>query len=240
MLDPIMPLVCDELAPETVAALNRKIAACAPDHPLRKESEDSDLYVWTEGDCTVAIYKSKAGFYFSRISHNLESTLMAEIRGKREYLCTMFVVDEPEDAVAGTGGTPLSGEAAVKKLLEHFQEKHGVKLFSQMDYFDFHHRGARLLLVKLPSSVLRHMLAPTGGFLSTTFSGPLDSLQTIPTLVRVVTEMPERDGQRAVIVTKYTEGLHDKAMRLHWDIVREIIARPNSGITIGPIALWDS
>lgn len=230
-----MPLVCDELAPETVAALNRKIFALPEEHPLKRESADCDMTITQIED--VAVYKSKAGFYFSRIAHNLESTLMADIRGKREYLCTMFVVDEPDGP---EGPAPLTGDEAVQKLKERFLETHGERLYNQIDFFDFYHRGARLLLVKLPSSVLRHMLAPTGGFLTTTFSGPVDKLATIPTLVKLVTEMPERDGQRAVIVTKYTEGLYHKAAGLHWDIVREVIKRPHSGIYLGPIAVWDS
>jgi hypothetical protein len=231
-----MPLVCEELAPETVAALNRKIFALGDDHPLKRESTDCDMVVSRIED--VAVYKSKAGFYFTRVSHNLESTIMSEIRGKREYLCTMFVVDEHEPE--SHDRPVLTGDEAVQKLKERFLESHGLRLYNQIDFFDFYDRGARLLLVKLPSSVLRHMLAPTGGVLTTIFSGPLEKLSELPTLVKVVTTMPERDGQRAAIVTQYGEGLYYKAAQIHWDIVKEVMRKPNSGIYIGPIAVWDS
>ena len=87
------------------------------------------------------------------------------------------------------------------------------------------------------------MLAPSGGLLKTAYSGPVDSLGAIPTLAKlgVLSNDFVVDGKiNSMIVTEYKDIHYLIVQRLHWDIVREVIARPHSGITLGPVAVWDA
>jgi hypothetical protein len=161
---------------------------------------------------------------------DLETEILRHIRGSRNYHCTAFEVDADDPSV-------------VEKLLDRFQEQHGVKLRNQMDWCVIHFQGKQLMLCKLPSCMLRHMLAPTGGLMKTLYKGPVESLQSIPTLVKlgVLSNDFIVDGRiSSAIVTEYKEYHYEAVQRLHWDIVREVVARPHSGITLGPIAVWDA
>jgi hypothetical protein len=210
-------LLCEELPPETVAALNAKLQTLPADHPLRKES----CVVSKDGNC--AIFRS-SGFYFRRIRHNLESEIVADMREGREYLCSVFEVDQDDPSV-------------VQQLRDRFQEQHG-HMAAMIDDHVLTVDGKQLMLVKFPSCVVRDMLEPSGGLLKTGYRGSKASLMQIPTLVRFG-QIPE-DGNYSMFVTEYKEHQYYAAKRIHYDILREVISRPNLGITLNPIALWDS
>lgn len=222
-----MPLICKDLPSETVNALNAKIRKLSSDHPLHKDSANSDLVVFQDGAC--AIFRTATGFYFRRIRHNLESEILAEMREKSEYLCSAFEVDSDDASV-------------IQKLRDRFQENHGHKMVRMMDDHVLTVDGKQLLLVKFPSCVLRHLLMPSGGILKTGFSGIKSNLAQIPTLVRFG-QIPDGDDSiqvNSIIVTQYKEHQYQAAQRIHYDILREVITRPNLGITLNSIAVWDS
>ncbi len=224
-----MPLICDALSPTTVSALNRRIAKLSTDHPLHKECLDGVVTAFVTNDTLVL--HSAGGFYFEHMATpDLETELVRHIRTPRDYHCTVFEVDADDPAV-------------VEKLLDRFQEQHGVKMRNMIDWCVITFQGKQLMLCKLPPCILRHMLAPTGGLMKTVYAGPIDSLRKIPTLAKlgVLSSTFEVDGNvRSVLATEYRDYHYMAVQRLHWDVVREVIARPHSGITLGPVAVWDA
>lgn len=218
-----MSFVCPELAPETVLALNKKLTRLPELHPFKKDLEKGDIQVWSEDG--AAVFFSPIGFYYSRIVTDLESAIASELKsGQRDYLCSAFSID--------------GGDELVKQLRDRFQENHGVKMAHMIDHIVINFRGQRLMLVKLPSCVLRHMLAPSGGVLRTTFSGPAEHLKSIQVLEKMAT-IPE-DGMIGVLATEYKEHQYWLARGIHDALLREVVAKPGLGITLHKVCVWDS
>lgn len=224
-----MPLVCDSLPLEKLATLNERIGRLPETNPLRKESQDGNIRVFVQND--ILVLHSVNGFYFEHmLVPDIESELARHIRTPRAYHCAAFEVDHNDASV-------------VDKLLDRFQEQHGVKMRNMIDWCVVKHNDTQLMLTKLPPCILRHMLAPTGGLMQTAYSGPVDKLVSIPTFAKlgVLSNEFVIDGRvKSVLVTKYIASHYEAVKRLHWDIVREVIARPHSGITLGPVAVWDA
>ena len=226
-----MPLVCADLLPSELSALNASVARLSDTHPLRKECVDGDVRVFRYEN--NLILHSAGGFYFEHMMppYDIATTLVHHIRAPRTYHCTAFEVDHDDPSV-------------IYKLLDRFQEQHGLKMRNMIDWCVIKYQGRDLMLCKLPACILRHMLAPTGGLMRTNYSGPLVSLQNIPTLVKLGVlsqhELHAGDCVQSVLATEYREMHYEAVKRLHWDIVREVIARPHSGITLGPVAMWDA
>lgn len=224
-----MPLVCDALPYDKLSKLNARVARLPDTNPLRKECLDGDVRVFVQHD--VLVLHSAGGFYFEHmIVPDVESELARHIRTPRAYHCSAFEVDRDDPSV-------------VEKLLDRFQEQHGVAMRNMIDWCVVKYQGKELMLCKLPPCLLRHMLAPTGGLMKTAYSGPVEKLSAIPTLAKlgVLSNDFIVDGFiRSMIVTEYKDHHYEAVKRLHWDIVREVIARPNSGISLGPVAVWDA
>lgn len=227
-----MPLVCDSLSHEALSALNRRIQRLSADHPLHKECIDGNVHVFIQDN--VLVFHSASGFFFEYMTcanADLETEIARAIKTPREYHCSAFEVDATNPDV-------------VQMLRDRFVEQHGAKLASQIQDCVISFHGKRLMLVKFPASVLRHMMAPTGGVLKTGFRGLIQSLVKIPTLVRLGAIDPayvEEDGViNHMVATEYKEGYYPLVQRIHWDIVREVIARPHSGIALFPVACWDA
>ena len=220
-----MPFVCTSLSREIVSKFNQDINALPVGNILRKESLDGEITVTVHNE--HAVYHSAAGFYFHRIIETLEQTIQNDIHTPRDYLCAAFELDPNDSSVKA-------------RLLNRFQEQYGQKLFQKIDYIDFNNKGKILLLVKFPSSIVRQMLAPSGGILRTVFSGPTQSLLQIPTLVKLANIDTTKDFTKSVFITEYKQGMLPFVLKLHYDIVSEVINKPNGGITIGPVGLWDA
>lgn len=220
-----MPFVCAELSDEQCADMSRAIYAIAENHPLRKDIEGT-LTVFSSGD--YVIFHSKSGFYFRRrLEGGLLATIADEFRGVREYLCGAFEL---------TGNDP----SVARQLLDRFQELHGIKLAAQIERVVITFMGKMLLLAKFPSGVVRHMLAPNGGLLKTTYKGAVESLKQVPTLMKFTQITATEGDYTSALVTEYAAGQQAVVETLHYDILREIISRPGLGITVGPIAQWDA
>jgi len=223
-----MPLVCESLPAETVAALNRLIVKLPPEHPIHKENLDGDVRVFKQHD--VLVLHSAAGFYFEHMDQpDLETALIRHIKSARKYHCSAFEIDADDPTV-------------VEKLLARFQEQHG-SLARQIDWCTITFHKKELMLVKFPPPVLRHLLAPTGGMMMTAYRGPIETLSLLPTLERfsALKDPFIVDGcVSSVFMTQYKESQYEMVKQIHWDIVREVIARPHSGIYLGPVAQWDA
>jgi hypothetical protein len=224
-----MPLVCDELSHTTLSALNARVLRLPDANPLRKECVDGAVQVFKQHD--VLVLHSAGGFYFEHMAvPDIETELARHIRSPRNYHCTAFEVDRDDPSV-------------VEKLLDRFQEQHGLTMRNMIDWCIVKHGGKDLMLCKLPPCILRHMLAPTGGLMKTGYNGPADKLGAIPTLAKlgVLSNDFIVDGAiKSMLATEYKDFHYNAVQRLHWDIVREVIARPHSGITLGPVAQWDA
>lgn len=224
-----MPLICDSLLPETVARLNERVRRLPTTEPLGKECLDGNVLIFKHDN--VLVLHSAGGFYFEHmVTNDLETELARHIRTPRSYHCTAFEVD-PDDPTV------------VEKLLDRFQEQHGAAMRNMIDWCIIKHHGKELMLCKLPPCVLRHMLAPTGGLMKTAYSGPVDKLSAIPTLAKLGVLSKDfivNGCINSMIVTEYKEQHYCAVQRLHWDIVREVIARPHSSIRLGPVAAWDA
>jgi hypothetical protein len=219
-----MPLHCNELSSDLLVALNKEIINLRPDHPFRKEGT---ITVSTQNG--YVIFQSEVGFYFRKMRIDVESEIRAEMCEPREYLCSVFEVDEGNDSV-------------IEQLRERFQESHGIKMSRMIEDCVIRMYGKQLMLVKFPGCVLRHMLMPTGGFLRTGFSGMRKNLKQIQTLVQLG-QIPDGDDSETIqsfIATEYKEQHYRTAESIHYNILREVVNKPNLGITLKPFALWDS
>jgi hypothetical protein len=229
-----MPILCTELSQPTLDMLCERIEALPEAHPFRQEVV-AGVKIFTDGD--VVVFESRLGLYYRRMggeelgSKRLESALQEEINNVRNCLSTAFEVDTDDPSV-------------IRQLRDRFQENHGVRMARTIDDHVLEYRGKRIMIVKLPAPVVRHMLAPTGGLLHTTVSGASESLRALPTVEQYgQLEDAPRDANgriKTVIVTKYAEGQHAVAQHLHYNIMREAITRPNLGVCIGPFCAWDS
>lgn len=218
-----MPLQSNDLTADALHRLTREIRCMPTEHHLHKELIDGTVRIFKHEDYVV--FYSAGGFYFRRITWTLEETVHEDIHGVRDYLCTAFTVDADDPTV-------------VEKLLVRFQENHGVRMAKMIEHLVITFEGKQLMLVKLPSCIVRHMLEPTGGVLRTKLSGPVESLAKLPTLGKLGVHIEEYAD--TVIATQYNEGYHPLARRVHFDILKEVLAHPNKGITVKMVAVWDS
>lgn len=219
-----MPLICQALTREQAQKVNHAIHSLPLNHPLHKETLDGEVFV-TE-DNGFLVYHSAAGFYFNRIQNNIEETLYEDIKNSREYLCTAFEI-------------AVDDESVKKKLLNRFQESYGTKYYNMIEHHSLNYGGKYIMLVKFPTCVVRQIFAKTGGHMRTIVRGPTSSLKAIPTLVNLGTIQDDIDRSVSVFVTQYGASMYSSVIKLHYDLLREVLEKPNMGITVGPFMVWD-
>lgn len=230
-----MPLVIPTLLTDAHVRLNRLVLALDRDAPLLEDCLKGEVRVDRSASGNILLFSSKAvgrGFYFERCepTATLEDAIATAIQTPRQYHCSTFVIDESDPTV-------------VNKLRARFVEQHGAKLAAKIDDYVTTDEGKQVMHVKFPACVLRHMMAPTGGLMKTGFSGPLSELAELPTLVRLgaLSSAVEVDGVvKSILATEYPEEYYHAVQRLHWDLVREVIAKKGGGICLGPVAVWDA
>jgi hypothetical protein len=224
-----MPIVCDELSADVLARITAQIGALPASNPFRVDVQSGVVHVY-KNDAIVVFHSSKTGFYFERaVTDSIELEILRNAITFRDYHCSAFIIDADDPTV-------------VEKLLARFEEQYGVKKARMIEHHVTRFEGKEMMLVKFPSCVLRQLLAPTGGVMKTGFAGPFDALKQIPTLVRfnALAGIDPAESDRHMFATQYEEAQYDMVKRIHWDIVRDVIARPGLGITLSPVALWDS
>jgi hypothetical protein len=89
--------------------------------------------------------------------------------------------------------------------------------------------------------VIKQLFEQQGGILRTGFKGPYSSLIKVPTLTNYFefAEYPESDITH-VFATEYTKGNYEHTRSAHYQLLQEVINRPNLGITLSPVADWTS
>jgi len=219
-----MPLLCPSISKEALSKLNSEIIKRPIGHPLRKETMDGDVTV--VNDNGVAVFHSAAGFYFHKIRTTMEDTIAFDIAHDRTYMCSAFELDANDPTVGS-------------KLLSRFQETYGRKYSNMIEHHCMNHKGSVFMLVKFPSCVLSQMLASSGGILKTVITGKTDSLRQIPTLVKFGKIKDSIDRTSSVFATEYKNGMLPYVTNIHYDILREVVSKPNIGITLHPFAVWE-
>ena len=219
-----MPLHCNNLPKEIVSKLVHEIQTLPITHPLHKEILDGDLTVYEQNG--YAVYHSAGGFYFHRILTTLEETIRKDIWQQREYLCTVFEILYPL-------------EENIQKLIDNFQAIYGAKYVKMIDRHLTEYNGKHLLLVKLPSCVVRRMLASGGGTMRTGVTGPTKSLKQIPTLVQLGQIDETKERATSMFVTQYGKDSFRDVTTIHQTLLREVCERPNLALTIHPYMIWD-
>lgn len=217
-----MPLVCHELSATELYSINRILQEKPLSHALRKETMDGQVTV-TTGDGS-AVFHSAAGFSFRRIRENLYTTLLEEVHSERECICSVLELAKP---------------SMVSAILDRFVETHGRNLANKIDHIVIERDGKTLMLLNLPSCVIRHMMAYKGGRMTTGFSGAVDSLLKVPMLSKYG-NIAGTGMFRGCIATEYKEGGYEHARNFHFGLVQEVVSRPGLGITLSPIASWDA
>lgn len=226
-----MPLECDIINPNKLFEFEQFIKTLPPNNEIYKECQYNNAVLIRVCENTL-IFTSSHGFYFERMStDNVEDELWKYVKSKREYHCSAFSVDADDPTV-------------IAKLRMRFQEQYGLKMARQIDDIVITHNGTTLMLVKFPSCILRFLLAPTGGLMKTAYKGEIQSLKKLPTLVHlgIMHELQDvqNDTIESVVVTEYSEAQYPIVQRMHWDIVRDVIANPNAGITLKYVGVWDA
>ncbi len=126
-----------------------------------------------------------------------------------------------------------------ERVLAEFANKHPNAACQKIQHMVHREGGKKLLLLMIPHEIVFSLFHQKGGQLLTTFSGPVGNLRKIPTLVPSVPEGGEDDFRvRRVFATPYKEGEYHAALAIHHNVLSEVIQRPNSGISIGPMAIW--
>lgn len=214
-----MPIICDVLDSTQIAELNEEIAKLPNGHPLRSRTIVHDC-----GDVTVLEFESGNMFFY-------RSGPVAAVHdhmdiANRRYLCVAFELTSDDPAIPN-------------KLRDRFTDQHGRKA-AQIDWYTWTDRG--LLLALLPATVLEEIMRDQGGSVMTTVGGNKETLLGIPAF-RGAAEQAEAavDGRVQIVIgMDYPAGYFHAARSLHWTLVQEVIRRPNSGITLGPVARWDA
>lgn len=229
-----MPFLCTKINPDDLRQINMYMVSRVPHnklnpHPLFDDVMTAQVLIDTDNP-KVMVFVSRRGLFFERRhdDETVETTIHRMFESKEQAgIVTPFVVDADDPTV-------------VDKLFVRFQESYGAKLAHQIDHHIYMYDGKKLMLVKFSPSVLRFTMAPSGGTLKTTYKGSTSSLKQIPTLHKFVTSSDVEEGNPAVFATQYGDGSLPIVQRIHYDILREVIARPNLGIFIGPVAVWDA
>ena len=222
-----MPLNCSELPTSVVDDLNIRLQSSTS--VLAQDCAAEAVYVSLQND--HVIFASNRGFYFLPLIDSIENTIHYDMKTPRNYLCTVYEVLQQ---------TP----ELVTKLLDGFVERHGQRLASQIQtvYIKRHYEDKTLLLVKLPSALIRHLMAPSGGVFKTLYKGPLSALKTIP-MLQLYGNLPKRDSDEiytSVFVTSYNEDRHTFAQGVHYMLLQDVLNKPNAGITLTSVGQWDA
>jgi len=219
-----MPIFCEPLAAETLRALNQAVNDLPAEHHLRKDSEAGIVSIVYDQARDVTVFHGKSGFYFRRGS--VVDSIKADINNGRGFICTAY---------------ELSNAAAAASVLTSFEEKFGIKNAKKIDIYTTEFNNRRFLLAKFPANVIKQLFETQGGTMKTGFKGPRDSLLQIPTLEQYFEfKMTNEPTVSSVFATQYEKGNYEYVKTVHYQLLQEVISRPNLGITLSPVAEWTS
>jgi len=215
-----MRFLSNDIPSEQLQHLNDTVKVLS-DHPWL--AEDVTLYIRDD----KVVFCSKKGFRFRRIEESVVQTVSTELYTPNNCLCSVFSLSDATPDI-------------VQKLMNSLSEKHGVKLVNTIDSVLVSYEGDTLMLLNLPSGILRHMMAPSGGLMRTYFGGVVSDLRKIPMLLNYG-NLPDTDNHYAgCLTTEYKAGGLDSVTAFHYNLVREVVANPGLGISLSRIATWDA
>lgn len=181
-------------------------------------------------DVLIFKYDSKFSFYhyLNTNEKDIVQTMNAYLSDKYAHICsyTSYEINS------------LSQDIELK-IRNEFAKKYGVYFANKIDIIKFSHEHQYYAIVKLPFSVVRELMKPTNGTLMTVFKGTAGNLQKIPSLQsEIESDINDSEKVHKIFTTKYNDGNYTDVQSIHYNIVNEVICRPNLGICIGPIASW--
>ena len=110
---------------------------------------------------------------------------------------------------------------------------------TKIDWITHKVAGKTLLLLKLPREAVASLYAKQGGTLTTRVRGTAGALRQIATLRPIVPEDAlDTDEVHRAFAIQYGRDAYDQAMAAHASVLREVVAKPNLGISLGPLAVW--
>lgn len=212
-----MPLFCDDLSANVVSGLNRRLLRCDPSHPLYQQAHSGNVIVSREGD--YVIYQQKGKFYFHRLQYDIETTIIKDMFTPRNCLVI-----------------PFMGGDSVQQFIED------KSVYTWRDFIEsvtIRRDGQDIQLVKIPANMVRSLMSRSGnGSLRTYYYGDAIALAACPLLNKHIQKnVPGRIG--SVFATAYGKDTYDVALSLHWRLVSEVVARPNSGICLKFVGQWN-
>jgi len=219
-----MPIFCEPLAAETLRALNQAVNDLPPEHHLRKDSDAGIVSIVYDQAKDVTVFHGKSGFYFRRGS--VVDAIKADINNGRGLICTAY---------------ELADANAAASVITSFEEKFGIKAAKKIDIYTTEFNNRNFLLAKFPAIVIKQLFETQGGTMKTGFKGPRDNLLKIPTLDKYFEFKETAEPTVAsVFATQYEKGNYDYVKSVHYQLLQEVINHPNLGITLSPVAEWQS
>jgi len=219
-----MPIFCEPLAAETLRALNQAVNDLPPEHHLRKDSDAGIVSIVYDQAKDVTVFHGKSGFYFRRGS--VVDAIKADINNGRGLICTAY---------------ELADANAAASVITSFEEKFGIKAAKKIDIYTTEFNNRNFLLAKFPANVIKQLFETQGGTMKTCFKGPRDNLLKIPTLDKYFEFKETAEPTVAsVFATQYEKGNYDYVKSVHYQLLQEVINHPNLGITLSPVAEWQS
>jgi hypothetical protein len=211
--------------PEISEHAKQLLLAC-PQCPLVAKKQ-VNVFEHEEG----LVFQHEDGFSFYRKSTETESPLAtfgAYIRdtATQYYLPVTYEIDADPTIPA--------------KILNQFEMRYGTSMASRIDSLLHTRVGKRCLTVHIPREIVELMMCEQGGILHSAFSGTAAALRKVPLLVSEVPESAKDDEMiRRVFAVGYKQGEHALARALHMQVLQQIVKAPASGISFGPIAVWN-
>lgn len=133
----------------------------------------------------------------------------------------------------------VANVSAIETLLANYVGIVGADVASKIDWISYKPADKTLLILRLPREAVAALYAKQGGTLTTRVRGSAGSLRQIATLRPIV---PEDAGDHEVVhrafAIQYGRDAYEQAQAAHVSVLREVIAKPDLGISLGPLAVW--
>jgi hypothetical protein len=217
-----MQLIFPGIPPALKAELLKEMYAEGP----FKDDDEVDLLPQESG----LVFKHTQGFSFCkrpRGDENDVETFRAYLKN-RVYSRYMPVTYE-------IGEDPTLPE----KVIGQFREKFSPAAVDKIQWMTHKGEGKLFLILQIPEELVFAMFHPNGGQIVSTFRGKAGALRKIQMLAPLIPETAAEDEiVRRVFGTQYGAGGYQKALAFHWQTVQELAAKPNMGISFGPVGIW--
>lgn len=185
------------------------------------------------GVILVVFDHAEGGFTFYRHVGAADAATKAFKAFLTDPVVTRYMPATYELREADADGSVLAG------IIGNYRRLYGDRLAAKIDALYFVLGGKKFYTVLIPKEIIQAMLADKQGELITHVSGSAAALRSVPILAGLVGDDVEGASTvRRGFVTTYTAGGQQASRAIHWKVVRQVLAVPNSGISVGPVAVW--